>query len=57
MPEVQKSAIAHGHILGNIELRGKTMPIVDFRGMLGNEEPYAFSQDAINEPETGYSEA
>ncbi len=47
VPEVQKSAIAHGHILGNIELRGKTMPIVDFRGMIGNEQPFAFSQDAI----------
>ncbi|MEO0924010.1 MAG: chemotaxis protein CheW, partial [Pseudomonadota bacterium] len=47
MPLVQKSQIAHGHILGNIELRGRTMPIVDFRGFMGNEEPFQFSQDAL----------
>ena len=47
VPEVQKSQIAHGHILGNIELRGRTMPIIDFRGLMGNEEPFQFSKDAL----------
>ena len=43
----EQSAIAYGHILGNVELRGKTMPIIDFRGMIGNEEPFKFSQATI----------
>lgn len=47
VPEVMKSPLAHGHILGNIELRGRTMPIVDFRGMMGNEDPHPFSPEAL----------
>lgn len=47
VPDVQKSPLSHGHILGNIELRGHTLPIVDFRGMLGNEPPHQFSQEAL----------
>jgi len=47
VPEVHHSPLAHGHILGNIELRGRTLPIVDFRGLMGNEEPFKFSAEAL----------
>lgn len=49
VPEVQKSAVAYGHILGNIELRGRTMPIVDFRGLIGNEKPHEFTPDDLRD--------
>lgn len=48
VPEVQFSPLADGHTLGNIELRGNTIPIVDFRGLLGKEEPFTFSQEALS---------
>ena len=47
VPELHASPFAHGHILGNIELRGHTMPIIDFRGMMGNEPPHKFSAEAL----------
>ena len=47
VPEVQNSPLAHGHILGNIELRGQTMPIIDFRGLMGNEAPHKFNAKAL----------
>lgn len=48
VPEIQKSPLAHGHIVGNINLRGHTMPVVDFRGVIGNEPPHAFNQAALS---------
>ncbi len=47
VPDVTASPLAHGHILGNIELRGQTMPIIDFRGMMGNAPPYKFTPEAL----------
>ncbi len=47
VPEVHSSQLAHGHLLGNIELRGRTLPIVDFRGLLGNEPPHVFDATAL----------
>lgn len=47
VPEVHKSQVAYGHTLGNINLRGRTMPVVDFRGLIGNEPPHTFSLDAL----------
>ncbi|QFT80259.1 purine-binding chemotaxis protein [Roseovarius sp. THAF27] len=42
MPPLQTSQLAHGYVIGNVELRGRTLPVVDFRGMIGNETPYKF---------------
>lgn len=47
VPDIQTSQIAHGHILGNIDLRGRTIPVIDFRGVMGNEPPFKFSQAAL----------
>lgn len=47
VPELQHSQLAHGHILGNIDLRGRTMPVIDFRGLMGNEAPHKFSKDSL----------
>ena len=47
VPDVQSTPLAHGNILGNIELRGQTLPIVDFRGMMGYEPPHKFSEEAL----------
>ena len=47
VPEIQNSQLAHGHILGNILLRGHTIPVVDFRGVIGNEQPHKFNPDAL----------
>ncbi len=47
VPEVHTSQIAHGHTIGNIELRGQTMPVLDFRGVIGNETPHKFTAEAL----------
>lgn len=47
MPELHKSQLAHGHMIGNIELRGITMPVVDFRGLISDEPPFKFSPEAL----------
>ena len=47
VPEIQNSQLAHGHILGNILLRGHTIPVVDFRGVIGNEAPHKFNPEAL----------
>lgn len=47
VPTIQQSQLAHGHILGNINMRGRTMPVIDFRGLMGNEAPHKFSQAAL----------
>lgn len=47
MPPIQTSQLAHGYVIGNVELRGRTMPVVDFRGMIGNESPYKFDPDTL----------
>ena len=39
MPELLNSPFTHGPVLGNINLRGNTIPVVDFRGLFGNEFP------------------
>ncbi|MFN3210476.1 MAG: chemotaxis protein CheW [Roseovarius sp.] len=47
MPDLSHSELAHGYIIGNIELRGRTMPVVDFRGMIGREAPFRFDKKAL----------
>lgn len=48
VPEMHKSHLADGYLLGNINLRGYTIPIVDFRGVIGNETPFKFTQEMLN---------
>ncbi len=47
VPEIKNSQLAHGHILGNIMLRGHTIPVVDFRGVIGNEAPHKFNPESL----------
>jgi len=36
VPEIQQSPLAFDHILGNINLRGHTIPVIDFRAIMGD---------------------
>jgi purine-binding chemotaxis protein CheW len=47
VPEIHQCQLAHSHILGSIELRGTTIPVVDFRGMIGEEPPFKLEQDML----------
>lgn len=48
MPELLSSPFTHGPVLGNINLRGNTIPVVDFRGLFGDEFPnYTFPPGAL----------
>ena len=38
VPEVKHSVLTHGHVLGTIDLRGRIVPIVDFRGFVGKQK-------------------
>jgi len=48
VPEILESPLAHGHILGNIDLRGHTVPVVDFRGVLEEKEPFKFLPETLS---------
>lgn len=37
VPEIKHSVLTHGHVLGTIDLRGRIVPIVDFRGFVGKQ--------------------
>lgn len=37
VPEIKHSVLTHGHVLGTINLRGRIVPIVDFRGFVGKQ--------------------
>jgi len=47
VPEVEDFVLKSGHVLGAINLRGRTLPVIDFRGEFGREEPFAFEQSAL----------
>ena len=47
MPPLQQSQVAHGHTLGNIELRDITMPLVDLRGFIGRDAPFRPKPDTL----------
>ena len=47
MPEVNKSLLAHGFVIGTTNLRGSIIPIVDFRSFIGNEEPIKLGQTSL----------
>lgn len=38
VPEIKKSFLSHGYVLGSINLRGRIVPIVDFRGFVGKKD-------------------
>ena len=38
VPEIKHSVLTHGHVLGTIDLRGRIVPIVDFRGFVGKQK-------------------
>lgn len=38
VPEIKHSVLTHGHVLGTIDLRGRIVPIVDFRGFVGRQK-------------------
>ncbi|ABF62219.1 CheW protein (plasmid) [Ruegeria sp. TM1040] len=37
VPEIRHSVFTSGHILGTIDLRGRIVPVVDFRGFVGKQ--------------------
>ncbi len=47
MPEVNKSLLAHGFVIGTTNLRGSIIPIIDFRSFIGNEEPIKLGQTSL----------
>lgn len=49
VPEIESFCLTDGHVLGAITLRGHTIPVVDFRGILGREEPHAFNPAALTD--------
>ena len=48
MPEVNKSLLAHGFVIGTTNLRGTIIPIIDFRSFIGNEEPVKIGQTSLS---------
>lgn len=47
MPPVQASLLAHGAILGTVNLRGSVIPVVDFRSYMANEPAFKLGQEAL----------
>ncbi|MEM8729336.1 MAG: chemotaxis protein CheW [Pseudomonadota bacterium] len=47
VPALIESPLAHGHILGNVDIRGATVPVIEFRGILEAREPFKFTQDML----------
>ena len=48
VPELQASQVAHGNTIGNVELRGTTMPVVDFRGLMGANPLRPLDEDELS---------
>lgn len=49
MPQVDKSLLAHGYIIGTANLRGKIIPIVDFRSFIGPEPVFNLGDKTLSE--------
>ena len=47
VPPIQKSHLTHGPVLGTIDLRGYTLPVIDFRSIIGKEPAYHPSPEAL----------
>ncbi|MGB0904560.1 MAG: chemotaxis protein CheW, partial [Mangrovicoccus sp.] len=47
IPEIHPSQVADGHVIGNINLRWRTLPVIDFRGVIGNEEPFKHTAETL----------
>ena len=49
LPKIHSSQVAHGHTLGNIELRQVTMPVVDLCGVMGRDAPARPAPDSLRD--------
>lgn len=49
MPPLDKSLLAHGYVIGTVNLRGKTIPIVDFRSFIGPEPVFSLGGQALSQ--------
>lgn len=47
VPKIHDSPFVGGHILGNIDLRGHTVPVIEFRGVLEGNAPFKFTQEQL----------
>lgn len=49
MPDVDQSLFAHGNVIGTTNLRGVILPVVDFRGFMGDGAVYRLGQTVPKE--------
>ena len=49
LPGVDQSIFAHGNIIGTIELRGTILPVVDFRGFMGDKATFRLGRTEPSE--------
>lgn len=47
MPIVEKSALAHGFVIGTVNLRGTVIPVIDFRSYMGPEPVFSLGEDVL----------
>ena len=49
MPQVDKSLLAHGYVIGTVNLRGQIIPVVDFRSFMGPEPVFNLGDAKLRE--------
>ena len=47
MPPVEGSLLANGYVIGTANLRGETIPVIDFRSYMGNEDAYKLPKSTM----------